>query len=97
MKHKIAIIPGDGIGPEVIAEGIKILKCISDFNPEIQFQLQEFPWGCEYYLKNGRMMAEDGIATLSSFDAIYLGACRVSRSARSHITLGPLVSNTQEF
>lgn len=74
MKHKIAIIPGDGIGPEVIAEGIKILKCISDFNPEIQFQLQEFPWGCEYYLKNGRMMAEDGIATLSSFDAIYLGA-----------------------
>lgn len=72
--HKIAVIPGDGIGPEVLKEGIKVLnqgaKCHGGFNFEFTF----FPWGCQYYLKTGKMMDEDGIDRLREFDAIFLGA-----------------------
>ncbi len=73
-KFKIAVIAGDGIGPEVISEGIKILELISQKNKEIKFEFDRFPWGCEYYLKTGKMMPDDGIEILSKFDAIYLGA-----------------------
>ncbi len=73
-KHKIAVIAGDGIGPEVIGEGVKILKRIAEIDGSFEFEFTEFPWGCEYYLENGRMMAEDGIETLKKFDAIFLGA-----------------------
>ncbi|CAM3062892.1 tartrate dehydrogenase [Filibacter tadaridae] len=75
MKNfKIALIPGDGIGPEVIAEGVKVLKTIERLNSEISFSFTEFPWGCQYYLENGKMMADDGIEQLKEYDAIYLGA-----------------------
>jgi tartrate dehydrogenase/decarboxylase / D-malate dehydrogenase len=73
-KRKIALIPGDGIGPEVVAQGVKVLKIIEQLDPTLAFSFQEFPWGCEYYLENGRMMEEDGIDQLRDFDAIYLGA-----------------------
>ncbi|PRO65878.1 tartrate dehydrogenase [Alkalicoccus urumqiensis] len=70
----IAGIPGDGIGPEVTAEGYKILKTIEQLDPSIAFESTEFPWGCEYYHRYGKMMDEDGIEQLKKFDAIYLGA-----------------------
>lgn len=72
--HRIAVIPGDGIGPEVIAEGIKVLDKIAELDGSFKFEYVTFPWGCEYYLKNGRMMNQDGIEQLSKFDAIFLGA-----------------------
>lgn len=72
--YKIAVIPGDGVGPEVLTEGIKVLKRISELDGNFCFQDTWFPWGCEYYLKTGRMMPEDGIEQLKQFDAIYLGA-----------------------
>lgn len=75
MKHyNIALIPGDGIGPEVVAEGVKVLKAIEKMDKSISFSFQSFPWGCEYYLAHGKMMADDGIDKLKAFDAIYLGA-----------------------
>ena len=75
MKNlKIAVIPGDGIGPEVIAEGIKVLEKAAQLDGRIQFEFTQFPWGCEYYLEHGRMMDEDGIDRLRDFDAIFLGA-----------------------
>ncbi|UJL47477.1 tartrate dehydrogenase [Virgibacillus sp. NKC19-16] len=75
MKYfNVALIPGDGIGPEVVSEGVKVLKAIEKIDPEISFSFQEFPWGCEYYLKHGKMMEDDGIDQLKGFDAIYLGA-----------------------
>lgn len=75
MKHfNIALIPGDGIGPEVVAEGVKVLKAIEKADSTISFSFTEFPWGCEYYLEHGKMMADDGIEKLQQFDAIYLGA-----------------------
>lgn len=72
--HKIAVIPGDGIGPEVIDEGIKTLNLIEQLDPSIQFQFDYFEWSCEYYHKHGKMMPENGIDQLSHYDAIYLGA-----------------------
>ena len=69
--HKVAVIPGDGIGPEVIGEGVKVLEKVAELDGTFSFEFTHFPWGCEYYLKHGRMMAEDGIEQLSQFDAIY--------------------------
>lgn len=72
--HKIAVIPGDGIGIEVISEGVKCLKTLSEIMQNLIFEFQFFPWGSEYYLQTGKMMPEDGLEILKEFDAIYLGA-----------------------
>ncbi|WP_428908104.1 tartrate dehydrogenase [Niallia sp. Krafla_26] len=71
---KIALIPGDGVGPEVIREGVNVLNTLADLDQTFTFEWTEFPWGCEYYTKHGVMMDEDGLEKLKSFDAIYLGA-----------------------
>ena len=73
-KYRIAVIPGDGVGPEVLTEGMKVLKRVSELDPTFQYEETWFPWGCEYYLKTGRMMPENGIEILKEYDAIYLGA-----------------------
>ena len=71
---QIAVIGGDGIGPEVLGAGMRVLRAAADDDPALDLEFTEFPWGCEYYLEHGRMMPEDGLETLSGFDAIYLGA-----------------------
>ena len=71
---RIAVIAGDGIGPEVIAEGKRVLQAIAAIDGSFAVEFTDFPWGCEYYLKTGRTMDEDGLEKLKSFDAIYLGA-----------------------
>jgi tartrate dehydrogenase/decarboxylase/D-malate dehydrogenase len=73
-SHRIALIPGDGIGSEVIAEGVKCLTALSEITEAVQFEFRSLPWGSEHYLRHGRMMPEDGLQTLKGFDAIYLGA-----------------------
>lgn len=73
-RFKIAVIAGDGIGPEVIAEGKKVLSGIAALDGKFDVEFTDFPWGCEYYLKTGEMMPEDGLEQLKAFDAIYLGA-----------------------
>lgn len=73
-KHRIAVIAGDGIGPEVISQGVKVLDAVAKLDGTFEFEFTHFPWGCEYYLREGRMMPEDGLETLSKFDAIFLGA-----------------------
>ena len=72
--HKVAVIAGDGIGPEVIAEGVKVLEAAAKADGSFAFEFTHFPWGCEYYLKTGRMMPADALETLKGFDAIFLGA-----------------------
>ncbi len=72
---KIAVIPGDGIGGGVIAEGGRILDRLAEVSGgHLSFQWVHFPWGCRYYLETGRMMDTDGLDRLRSFDAIYFGA-----------------------
>ena len=72
--HKIAVIAGDGIGPEVINEGVKVLKKVAEIDGNFTFDFTFFPWGCQYYLQNGKMMPDDGLDILKEFDAIFLGA-----------------------
>lgn len=72
--YKIAVIAGDGIGPEVISEGVKVLKAVADADGTFMFDFTYFPWGCEYYLEHGKMMDDDGMEQLAKFDAIFLGA-----------------------
>ena len=88
--YKVAVIPGDGIGPEVIGEGVRVLCKVAELDGSFSFDFTHFPWGCEYYLKHGRMMAEDGIEQLSKFDAIYLGAAGYP-GVPDHISLWDLL------
>lgn len=71
---RIAVIPGDGIGPEVIESGIRVLEAACKLDESLELEFTEFPWGCEYYLEHDRMMPEDGLEQLRGFDAIYFGA-----------------------
>lgn len=73
-KFRIAVIAGDGIGPEVINEGKKVLTGIARLDGGFEADFTDFPWGCEFYLKNGEMMPSDALERLKDFDAIYLGA-----------------------
>ena len=71
--YKIALIPGDGIGKEVVPEGVRVLEAVGR-RFDIAFAWDEYDWSCETYQKTGRMMPEDGLETISGHDAIYLGA-----------------------
>ena len=73
-NYQIAVIPGDGIGQEVIPEGLKALKAVSQVQGDFMMHFETFPWGSEYYLQHGRMMPPDGLSVLEGFDAIYFGA-----------------------
>ena len=87
--YRIAVIPGDGVGPEVLAEGVKALKAVE--GPfELQFEFVEFPWGSAYYMQHGRMMAADGLEQLQGFDAVYFGAVG-HPEIQDHITLNGLL------
>ncbi|HET7095143.1 MAG TPA: tartrate dehydrogenase, partial [Thermomicrobiales bacterium] len=73
--YRIAVIPGDGIGKEVVPEGRRVLdRLAATSDGAFAFEYESFPWGCEYYLETGRMMDPDGLARLETFDAIYFGA-----------------------
>jgi tartrate dehydrogenase/decarboxylase / D-malate dehydrogenase len=71
--YKIAVIEGDGIGREVVPEGVRVLEAVAH-RFDLSFSWQNFDWSCERYAKTGRMMPEDGLEQLRPFDAIYLGA-----------------------
>lgn len=72
--YNIAVIAGDGIGPEVVAEELKVLDQVAERDGGFRFEYTHFPWGCEYYLREGKMMPENGLEILKPFDAIILGA-----------------------
>lgn len=90
VTHKIAVVAGDGIGPEVIAEGVKVLDAISELDGGFRFEFTYFPWGCDYYKQTGKMMAEDGIEQLRKFDAIFSGAVGAP-GVPDHISLWELL------
>ncbi len=72
-KYDIAVIPGDGIGPEVIDAGLHVLEALGAKHG-IDFSWRNYPWGCEYYTHNGSMMPDDGLDRLRDHDGIFLGA-----------------------
>ncbi len=85
-SYKIAAIPADGIGPEVIEAGTEVLSALEKRDGTIKFEVTQFDWGSDYYKKNGVMMPEDGLEQLKPFDAIYFGAVGAA-DVPDHITL----------
>ncbi|KAA9001340.1 tartrate dehydrogenase [Affinibrenneria salicis] len=85
-NYKIAAIPADGIGPEVISAGVSVLECLQQRFTDLNFEIEHFDWGSDYYKKHGVMMPADGLERLKSFDAIYFGAVGAPDVA-DHITL----------
>ncbi|MEH0689871.1 tartrate dehydrogenase [Vibrio cholerae] len=84
--YKIATIPADGIGMEVISAGVQVLKSLTNRFPELKFEFKHFDWGSDYYRQHGEMMPKDGLDTLKGFDAIYFGAVG-DPDIPDHITL----------
>jgi len=72
--YAIAVIPGDGIGTEVVPEALRVLGAAGDVTSSYRLRCEHFPWGCEHYLKHGEMMAANGLDLLRPFDAIFFGA-----------------------
>jgi tartrate dehydrogenase/decarboxylase/D-malate dehydrogenase len=85
-EYRIAAIPADGIGKEVIAAGLEVLRVLEQRDGGFRLKVEQFDWGSDYYRKHGRMMAEDGLERLKSFDAIYFGAVGAP-DIPDHVTL----------
>jgi len=71
--HKIAIVKGDGIGVDVVNEGMKVLDALA-LKYSITWDYTELPWSSDYYFKHGQMMPDDALVTLEDFNAVFLGA-----------------------
>jgi tartrate dehydrogenase/decarboxylase / D-malate dehydrogenase len=96
--YDIAVIPGDGIGKEVVPVSLKVLDTIAEIHGGLKFNYTEFPWSCDYYLEHGKMMPEDGIQTLSNFNGIFLGAIGNPNVVADHISLwGLLIKIRRSF
>ena len=85
-EYRIAAIPGDGIGTEVIEAGIKVLNVLEKHIGGFNLSITNFPWGTNFYLENGKMMPADGLEQLKKFDAIYFGSAGDPR-VPDHISL----------
>jgi len=91
-EYRIAVLPGDGIGHEVIPEGVQTLSILAELRGDIRFTTRHFDWGTERYLREGAMMPADGLAVLERerFDAILLGPVGDPR-VPDHLTLWGLL------
>ncbi|MFC4342742.1 tartrate dehydrogenase [Cupriavidus numazuensis] len=96
--HKIAALPGDGIGKEVLPEGIKALRAAAA-RFGIDLQIDVFDWAsCDYYLAYGKMMPDDWKTILTSYEAIYFGAVGWPEAVPDHVSLwGSLIKFRREF
>jgi tartrate dehydrogenase/decarboxylase / D-malate dehydrogenase len=84
--YKIAAIPGDGIGTEVVSAGVEVLAAVAKREGSFQFEIDHFDWGGEYYKKHGRMMPENGRSLIRGHDAILFGSAG-HPEIPDHITL----------
>ena len=85
-QYRIAAIPADGIGPEVIDAGLQALEALQKRDGGFALDVRRFDWGSDYYKANGRMMPDDGLAQLKEFDAIFFGAVGAP-DVPDHVTL----------
>ncbi|OTG81053.1 tartrate dehydrogenase [Acinetobacter sp. ANC 4648] len=96
--YKIATIAGDGIGLEVLPEGVKVVKAVAQ-KYDIELQMDAFDWAsCDYYLEHGKMMPDDWFETLQQYDAIFFGAVGWPDKVPDHISLwGSLLQFRRRF
>jgi tartrate dehydrogenase/decarboxylase / D-malate dehydrogenase len=88
-RHRIAVIPGDGIGQEVIPAGLSVVSQVAASHG-FALETTDFPWGCALYERTGRLLEPDGLSRLADFDAIYFGAVGAP-SVADHVTIWELI------
>lgn len=94
----IAVIPGDGIGKEVVPEALRVLDAVAEIHGGLEFNYSHYPWSCEYYIEHGEMMPKDGLEQISQSDAIFLGAVGDPSLVPDHVSLaGLLLKIRREF
>ena len=94
--YKIAVIPGDGIGREVIPEGVRVLEAAAARHG-LRLKWQEFPWSCDWYKAHGRMCPANAPDTLRKFDAVYFGAVGNPSLVSDHIAVWGLLINFRRW
>jgi len=94
---RIAVYPGDGIGPEVTAEAVRVLEHVAEREGNFGLELTTLPWGYEYWQQNGKVVPDDFLEVLRPQDAILLGAVGWPERLPDHVTLAPLVKIRQTF
>jgi len=95
-QHTIAVIPGDGIGREVIPEGVRVLEAVGARHG-IQFRWQEYPWSCDWYKAHGRMCPEDAPEILKKSEAVFFGAVGNPSIVPDHISAWGLLINFRRW
>jgi len=95
-QHTIAVIPGDGIGREVIPEGVRVLEAVGARHG-IQFRWQEYPWSCDWYKTHGRMCPEDAPEILKKSEAVFFGAVGNPSIVPDHISAWGLLINFRRW
>ena len=94
--YQVAVIPGDGVGNEVSSEAVKILRAVAE-KYGFEVETYEFEWGCDYYLKNGRMMPDNSLDILKEFDSIFLGSVGDASKVSDYISLQLLLKIRKGF
>lgn len=98
MNHyKIAVLPGDGIGKEVIEQAVRVLGSAQQKAGGFELQLTTFPWGAEFHVRSGVVAPADYLAQLKQFDVVFLGALGWPAKVPDHVALEPLISMRQRF
>jgi len=87
---RIAVIPGDGVGPEVVRESEKVLRAIASKDPAVDLAFDHYDWGTDRYLRTGEMMPPDALDILQGYDALLFGAVG-SPAVKDHVTLRELL------
>jgi tartrate dehydrogenase/decarboxylase/D-malate dehydrogenase len=95
--YRVALYPGDGIGPEVTDAAVTVLAAAKDKHQPFDLEFARFDWGIPHFEKHGRVAPEDFLSTLRGFDAIFLGAVGWPARLPDHITLTPLIRLRQAF
>lgn len=95
--YRLALYPGDGIGPEVTDAAVAVLSAVKSNSRAFDLGFEQFDWGMPHFEKHGRVVPDDFLDTLRRFDAIYLGAVGWPARLPDHITLTPLIRLRQAF
>jgi tartrate dehydrogenase/decarboxylase/D-malate dehydrogenase len=95
--YQIAVYPGDGIGPEVVDQAIRVLEAVQAQQGGFDLHMTRLPWGADYYAETGRAAPPDFLEIVRPFDAIFLGALGAPDRIPDHVTLEPLVRMRQTF